>query len=389
MFYIVANCPVCLYGSIGFWRCEDGKTIILLCDECDSLWLGPQKINTESLLASTARDNFIPEVNCFLTGGQAGPATKEDIKKQGWLNYIKDQYGDKGEESKAVEKSDNPFTILEYKEFVQRCVALEVKASVNFHYVLEQERKLHEEYRSRLPVYLLARCPICGGRVHERIDTYSLNGPGWKAPGGRGFGWYGTIPQSAVSYEAECRHVVIVSVMTNLNGIQPNDVNQEVWITSERPFVMSPVLNLEQTYAVIHSLPVGRFDDFEPQHHYTAYFVTYFTNVDRRIYDKVMQPAHEGYGLVVIDWANYDLLRWVKKGKLYWLDKNDSDLPLRNGPVSDFPYGNVKGGEGIWVIRNGRMQPYYSLKPMRWSGGEWQPEPGFFQRLAKSFRPRK
>jgi hypothetical protein len=150
---------------------------------------------------------------------------------------------------------------------------------------------------------------------------------------------------------------------------------------------MSPVLNLEQTYAVIHSLPVGRYDDVEPQPHYTAYFVSYFTDVDRRTFDRVMQPAYEAYGRVLYDWADYGLMKWVQREKLFWLDPNDPDLPLRNKPASDFPYGDVKGGEGLWVIRNGRMQPYYSLKPMHWSGGEWQPEPGFLRRLAQTFRP--
>jgi hypothetical protein len=276
---------------------------------------------------------------------------------------------------------------------MQRYMALELEVLNDFHYVLEQQRDLDKRYHSRLPVYLLARCPICGGRVHEPVDTYSLNGIGWGGIGSikRGFGWFGFGDglQTGVSYEAECRHVEIVSVMVNLNGIQPDDVTQEVWITSERPFVMPPVLNLEQTYAVVHSLPIGRFDDIEPQHHYTAYFVTYFTNVDRRLYNKVMQPAHEGYGLVAIDWADYDLLLWVKRGKLYWLDWDDSDLPLRHEPAGDFPYATVKGGEGNWVIRNGRMEPYYSLKPVRWSGGEWRPEPGFFRRLINAFRAGK
>jgi hypothetical protein len=288
-----------------------------------------------------------------------------------------------------TERLQTCFTLHEYKKFVQHYSALE--ESETFHGFLEKTESLDHQYRARLPVYLLARCPICGGRVHEAIDTYSLNGPGWKGIGGRGFGWYGPVSkesstESEVSYDAECRHAKIVSVMVNLNGIQPDDVTQEVHITSERPFVMSPVLNLDKTYAVIHSLPIDRFDDDEPQRRYTAYFVTYFTDVDRRLYDRVMQPAHEGYGLVAIDWATYDLLPWVKRGKLYWLDKNDPDLPLRNEPARDFPYANVKGGEGLWVIRNGRMTPYYSSHPVSWSGGEWRPEPGLLRRLINKLR---
>lgn len=290
---------------------------------------------------------------------------------------------------------NNLFTAPEYKQFLWHYSALE--KSEKLHEFLEKVESLCHEYRSRLPVYLLARCPICGGRVYEPIDTYSLNGIGWRSPN-RGFGWFGTvpvpslqrtIPQSDVSYDAECDHAKIVSVMVNLNGVQPDDVTQEVWIGSERPFVISPVLNLEHTYAVIHALSIGRFDESEPQSHYTAYFVTYFTDVDRQLFDKVMQPAHEEYSLILIDWADYDLMKWVKRGKLYWLDKNDPDLPLRNRPIDDFPYGAVKGGEGIWVIRNGRMELRYG-KNRQWSGGEvepeWDTEGGLFRQIISAFR---
>lgn len=290
----------------------------------------------------------------------------------------------------------NDFSMQTYKEFVQRCAVVELEASNDFHFGLDQMKILRKEYRSRLPIYLLARCPICGGRVHEPIDTYSLNGIGWRRPN-RGFGWYGTVPvvsqgtapESDVSYDAECKHAKIVSVMVNLNGIQPDDVTQEAWVGSERPFVMPPILNLEKTFAVIHALPIGRFDDVAPQHHYTAYIVTYFTHVDGHLFDKVMQPAYEEHGLILIDWADYDLMKWVHKGKLYWLDKKGSTLSLRNQPASDFPYAGVRGGEGIWVIRNGKMELRYG-KNRQWSGGELEPEwdmsGGFFRQLVSAFK---
>ena len=34
--------------------------------------------------------------------------------------------------------------------------------------------KLPAEYCSKLPNYLLACCPICGGKVKESVDIYSL-----------------------------------------------------------------------------------------------------------------------------------------------------------------------------------------------------------------------
>ncbi len=290
---------------------------------------------------------------------------------------------------------NNLFTMQEYKQFLQHYSTLE--KSGKFHDFLEQIEPLCHEYRSRLPIYLLARCPICSGRVYEPIDSYSLNGIGWRNPN-RGFGWFGTVPvassqgtvpQSDVSYDAECKHAKIVSVMVNLNGIQPNDVTQSIWIGSERPFIMTPVLNLMNTYAVIHAIHIGRFDDVETKPHYTAYIITYFSDSDSYHFDKIMQPAYDEYGLVLIDWANYNLQNWVNKGKLYWLDTNDPDLSLRNQPATEFPYGNVKGGEGIWVIHNGQMELRYG-KNRQWSGGELEPEwdtsGGFLRQLVSAFR---
>ncbi|HSH04890.1 MAG TPA: hypothetical protein VLL52_20420, partial [Anaerolineae bacterium] len=52
-------------------------------------------------------------------------------------------------------------------------------------------------YRTKLPLYLLARCPFCGGEVRERVDTFSLLGPGWWLSEAAGYGWYGRQKKSA------------------------------------------------------------------------------------------------------------------------------------------------------------------------------------------------
>jgi hypothetical protein len=204
---------------------------------------------------------------------------------------------------------------------------------------LSQLDVLIRQYFNQLPVYLLARCPICGGQVWEAIDTFSLNGIGWGGSLKNGYGWMG----SGISYDAECEHAKIVSLMVNLNGWQPSDVKQEVWIGSERPFVMTPILNMEKTFAVIHSLPIEREDIENPSSYYTAYFVTYFTDANEVIFDHVMQPAYDAKSLVLYDWADYNLVKWVEKGKLYWLNKANPILPLQNKPIQDFPYFHVKG----------------------------------------------
>ncbi|KAB2866372.1 MAG: hypothetical protein F9K46_02465 [Anaerolineae bacterium] len=50
----------------------------------------------------------------------------------------------------------------------------------------------------------------------------------------------------------------------------------------------------------------------------------------------------------------WDLTQWVRKGKLWWLDLDRDDLPLRNSPVEEFPYADIKGiQQGFTYYRDG------------------------------------
>ncbi|MFO7537150.1 MAG: hypothetical protein R6X32_03720 [Chloroflexota bacterium] len=229
-------------------------------------------------------------------------------------------------------------------------------------YVVRQRFVVQPQlYRSRLPIYLLACCPICGGKVWEAVDTYSLNGLGWATPS-RGFGWYGTIADESSnyverpSYSAECEHVEMLAYGVNLNGSKPDDVNQEVEIGLEKPFMMKPLIELDETYAVIQALPIGRYDDPELRPCYTAYFMTYFTAA-KRTFEAVIEPFHQDLTLVQYGVADYDLVKWVKAKKLFWLDPNNpaSLLPGKSVSDSDFPYADVDGSEAPCVIRSGRL----------------------------------
>lgn len=262
---------------------------------------------------------------------------------------------------------------------------------------------MRREYLARLPVCLLARCPICGGSVWEPIDTFSLNGLGWTRSR-TGDGWFGLVPVTVNmtsqhrwvnstgethSFTAECDHVRIITVSLNLNGLQPNDVTApySVKVGSEKPFVMKPLMDLDQTYIVIHSVPVWRFYNRDSDLHYTAYFVTYFTAASEAAFTTVMQPAYENYTSILYDWMDYDLRKWVTAGKILWLDASNPDFPLRSKQDQNFPYGNVQGGEGVWEIHEGQMKLQVG-RSRKWSGGELEQEmrEGFFSQLKSVFR---
>lgn len=293
------------------------------------------------------------------------------------------------------------FTLDEYKDFVKEYhTSRQEYFELSYQNPSQKERKdllkeqlksMRLEYRSRLPFYLLARCPICAGKVWEAVDTYSLNGPGWIGAK-RGYGWYGTIPTvrrraypvgERLHYRAECEHVRIVVVGVNLNCKRPDDIFQRVEIGSERPFIMVPIMKLQQASAVIHTLPVSRFDDPELRHHYTVHFTTYFTR-DKDEFDKLMQPAYEERTRVVYSWADYDLRKWVEKGQLSWLDRGKPDLPLCNRPVSEFPYSSMRGYEGRCVIFDGQLE-YVGSRPGSNLCEENELEKGFWRQMIDTF----
>jgi hypothetical protein len=281
--------------------------------------------------------------------------------------------------SSSMPQPKNLFTKATYKELLEQYWEFDKEDdTLSYQNPARRERKdllrqqlsaLRRQYRGGLPVYLLARCPMCGGRVWEPIDSYSLNGMGWVGLK-TGFGWYGSISlpdekgmpgQSArASYEAECKHVEVVVFCVNLNGLQPDDVRQEVWIGPEKPFVMQPLMEVDRTFVVIHSLPIGRYDDPDLVPRYTAYFMAYFSG-NQKAFSEAIGPFDRARSRIQYAAADYDLLKWIEAGKLFWLDTDVPELPLRNEPLRMFPYAGVQGKEGLCVIRDGRLKVYLSL----------------------------
>ncbi len=273
-----------------------------------------------------------------------------------------------GEECSELKDKITPypnelFNFYEYKEYVRDYYDNGYKTPI------ETWRQQILNYRSRLPIYLLARCPICGGTVSEPIDTFSLCGPGW-GKRSRGYGWFGTIEEGwdpvkrrywqKPSYTAECQHAKIVEWSVNLNGIEPTDVTfEEIYIYHEIPLLLAVPMEAEGVVAVMHTLPIGRFDDPEPTPRYTAFFTTYFA-ANNAAYEQAMQKVAEyGEGSIATPPYDWDFEKYLQTKRLYWLDGATSDLKLRNEPAQNFPYLHVTGHNGMYlVIRNGKLEGY-------------------------------
>ena len=88
MLYIAKTCPICRTGNIGFHRCSDGATVILMCDECDSIWTSPDNVAAETMLDVSEPDYKVPGLDCTPWGSKGGWATLQDVDRVGWSSYV-------------------------------------------------------------------------------------------------------------------------------------------------------------------------------------------------------------------------------------------------------------------------------------------------------------
>lgn len=87
MISIKSICPFCEQGARRFYKCSDNKTLVLLCDECDSIWLDPTKTDEQEAIFASAPDYKIPGLQCALFGEAADWATESEIHAYGWGGF--------------------------------------------------------------------------------------------------------------------------------------------------------------------------------------------------------------------------------------------------------------------------------------------------------------
>jgi hypothetical protein len=88
MFYIGTPCPACFAGAVGFRRCSNEQSIVLMCNECDAVWLQPSEVTLESAFFPTAPEYAVPSLDCSLASPAADWAKRDEIKSVGWEGFI-------------------------------------------------------------------------------------------------------------------------------------------------------------------------------------------------------------------------------------------------------------------------------------------------------------
>jgi hypothetical protein len=269
-----------------------------------------------------------------------------------------------------IKQSKNVFTAATYREFFDRFGRSRGQASI----LSEEFQSLRREYFQRLPIHFFAQCPYCNSPVLQPLDSFSLLGfhPALRINElYRGRAWNESKPP-----RQQCRHALLAMVSMNLQGLTPSDLPEWAlsvkWGKGVGKFDSAPIVKVwpliaRQTSVVMHALPIGRLDDPEPVHRYTAYFVTYFSGDESNLYDDEMWvPTDLGEPATAGVLSDPDLLKWVKAGRLYWMNPEDTSK-LVKGPAEAFPYANIQPRGWYRIAEGGQIdgpKPYASI----WEG---------------------
>lgn len=246
-----------------------------------------------------------------------------------------------------------------------------------------------DAYKRYLPVLLYARCPLCGARCENALDT-------------------GVLPTNMLDYtilynalpslnypRSICPHLVGTHEFFHLHGHVPEEVSHLQLDSGEVPLVTPWFLDKLDGCVVLHALPIGRVEQGRLVPAYTRFFLTYFSQnprqtieatyalqADSMARDDTYYPYtiasgyrvyHTGRELPVQDgWEGmnekvrtyyeekYDLQRWARAGKLGYLDYTSTDLPLRISHGLELPdlYGKLAGRRYHFFWSGGRFRTY-------------------------------
>ncbi len=89
MFFIEdEDCPICLTGGRGFLLGSDHKTIVIMCDECEAMWLDPRNLDVAEIVDVEPPEFLLPDGSCSVAMPKARWATREEIDAIGWGHLI-------------------------------------------------------------------------------------------------------------------------------------------------------------------------------------------------------------------------------------------------------------------------------------------------------------
>ena len=89
MFRLRGYCPICGTGSVGFRRCSRSEAVVLMCDECESIWLDPEEIDRDHVHYVSAPGFAVEALqDCSVKAPESRWATESEIAQQGRAAHI-------------------------------------------------------------------------------------------------------------------------------------------------------------------------------------------------------------------------------------------------------------------------------------------------------------
>ncbi len=216
---------------------------------------------------------------------------------------------------------------------------------------MEKEiRDLLQCYLEGLPVLALSRCPFTGEALSLAIDNLGLDGLWWnndapKRPENK-------LPATYFALDGALK----------LGG-EPEKASFLCSPGPDMPFVLPRLLEFVQVKAVISSIKIGP---------HTAYPIVYYADPmlsgEKRVNDWGTERYWETGSIIpelytpgqyislTPDTSEYDfdLVPWIRRGKLLWIMPGDESLTL-HGHVSRCPYLDLPGSRRLKYIRDGKV----------------------------------
>ncbi|HEV3232564.1 MAG TPA: hypothetical protein VG245_09970 [Candidatus Dormibacteraeota bacterium] len=199
-------------------------------------------------------------------------------------------------------------------------------------------RELRDEYSAALPRLALSRDPRTGEVAERAFDAFDLDGPFWDYA-----------DPARPSIEPRPASVLAFTGALHLNGAPP----ATTFLAKPgpgAPFVVPRLLELPGVTAVISRVGVGPHDGY-PVFYFADPLPSGLVRFNDWGADRSWRPtADGGWGwernaedFEVLD---FDLLPWVRAGKLAWIAPGDTSLRVQSS-VDGFPYAGVDGPHGF------------------------------------------
>ena len=163
---------------------------------------------------------------------------------------------------------------MTYQELLKKYKYIET-GSLEHQEVKNQAKK---EYWSKLPEFVLAKCPICGAEHTDWPDLHTTAQFG---------GAQADPPQLLYARPSQyrgCKHLVTMASFINLNGYKPR---RRLYLESEVPYITDCLFpdDTPESYAVINAFPICRIENNNFVPAYTLYILAYYGEEPNRLYN--------------------------------------------------------------------------------------------------------